>query len=56
MKLTWANALIVFAGLLSVAQIAYFVYFLANNPTDNLPLIVFLIVAPLVNLLTLTRG
>jgi len=55
MKITTDNALVLFASLLSVAQIAFFVYFLANNTTDNLTLIVFLIIAPLVNLIVLAR-
>jgi phosphoglycerol transferase MdoB-like AlkP superfamily enzyme len=55
MKLTLDTALMLFAGILSLAQIAFFVVFLANNTTDNLPLIVFLIIAPLANLLVLVR-
>jgi hypothetical protein len=55
MKLTFSTVLIPFAGLLSLLQITFFVVFLANNTTDNLPLIVFLIIAPLVSLLALAR-
>jgi hypothetical protein len=55
MKVTSGTALIFFAGLLSIAQIAFFVVFLANNTTDNLPLIMFLIIAPLVNIIVLAR-
>jgi hypothetical protein len=42
-KMTSSTAPIIFAGLLNIAQIAVFTFFLASNTTDNLPLIVLLI-------------
>jgi hypothetical protein len=54
-KMTSSTAPIIFAGLLNIAQIAVFTFFLASNTTDNLPLIVLLIIAPLVNLIVLTK-
>ena len=38
------------AAFLSLAQIAFVIYFLVSYPTDNLPLFVFLLVVPAVNL------
>jgi len=56
MKISRDNALILFAILLNIIQIAFFAFFLATNTTDNLPLIIFLIVAPLVNLTVLAQN
>lgn len=38
------------AIILSLAQIAYLAYFLTDNSTDNLPLFIFLIVVPIINI------
>lgn len=38
------------ASLLSLAQIAFVIFFLVNYSTDNLPLFVFLLVVPIINL------
>ncbi len=44
---------VVSAILLSLAQIGFVVYFLMMNTTDNMPLFVFLVVVPAINILAI---
>lgn len=41
------------AVLLSIAQVGFMAYFLIVYTTDNLPLFIFLIIVPLVNIFTI---